>query len=134
MSETKRIQYIHWDGSRWQAELEDLTLQSETSWNDPKFVHYREDGSYSHMDHRIGYITSDGSHWSSKFHSHSRVPQGGAHFTFEHFRTTNPSDADHEDTTMIFRGWDGNHYKVWVNHVSGGINPPIPMMFQIERV
>lgn len=133
MPQTKRLKYLTWDNRKFQSELEDLTLQpGGMGWNNPGFKHYREDGTYSHSDNRVGYLTGDGTKWSSKCRAHSRF-QGGADFEFEHYKEHH-GDMHHKDGTIVFRGWDGKTYKVWLTRIPTGTQPPVPLEFQIEEV
>jgi hypothetical protein len=129
MAKQKRIQYLAVNGERWQAELEDAKKNAIGQWADPDFRHYREDGGYSHKDDKIGYTTGDGTKWYSKCHSHEQV-DGGVNFTFEHFNWGN-SSPDHEDRTIVFRGWDGQTYKCWMDDYRGDIPRPIELLFNV---
>jgi hypothetical protein len=138
---TRRIEYLHWDGTKWEAELEQVT----TDWSglgatDPDFIHY-QNGQEHHRDKRIGYIADDGSHWSAECHSHRTGPVGDTTFTFEHFKVKNgraDSNSDHEDGELHFYDWDKKCWKLTVapGKVTGGFLGSSPInydpMFDIQ--
>lgn len=109
------IEYQHWTGQKWIASLQDARIQFEVegikSTIDPDFHHVRQDGYNPHDDQWIQYVTSNGSKWASKCHSHGGIGDLVT-FSFEHFHSNDLDNADHEDKTIIFKDWAGGNWQL----------------------